>query len=276
MTAWDSLARELDLWGDAGKTAAFWWRDDDAVAPGEALERLLSLSGQHSAGLGLAVIPAHCDSALPEVLKHAAQRSAAEISVLQHGIAHQNRAPAGEKKTELTSAVPLGQTLEGLKAGQERLSKLFGPRLLPVLVPPWNRIAQDITAQLPACGFSGFSTYKARSHARPVANLLQVNTHADLLRWKPERGFLGEAEVLSLLQVHLEQRRGAQADPDEPTGILTHHLVHDQATWSFLDRLLGWLGQHPATKILAPSEAFSHSARTNSNQVKDATGKSSV
>lgn len=276
MTAWDALARELDLWGDAGKTADFWWRDDDAVAPGEALERLLTLSGQHSAGLGLAVIPAPCESTLPEVLDRAARQSTAEIAVLQHGIAHENRAPAGEKKTELSSAVPLEETLEGLKTGHERLSRFFGPRLLPVLVPPWNRIAPGVIAQLPACGFSGFSTYKARSHPQPVVGLLQVNTHADLLRWKPERGFLGETEVLSLLQSHLEQRRGAQADPGEPTGILTHHLVHDEATWHFLDRLLGWLGRHPATKILAPSEAFSHSARTNRNQIKDATGKSSV
>lgn len=259
MTSWDALARELDLWRDAGKTAGFWWRDDDAVAPSAALAHLLALSLKHAAGLGLAVIPERCDAALAPVLAEAARNSTAGIAVLQHGIAHENSAPAGEKKTELSSAAPLNDLLERLKAGQNRLSGLFGARFLPVLVPPWNRIAPEVVTALPSCGFTGLSTYKARSRPTPAPGLLQVNTHADLLRWKPERGFLGETEVLTLLQEHLRARRTNKADAAEPTGILTHHLVHDEATWSFLDQLLGWLNRHPATKFLAPSEAFSHS-----------------
>lgn len=273
MTSWDALACELELWRDAGKTADFWWRDDDAVAPSAALERLLNLSRKHSAGLGLAVIPERCDAALAPALAEAAQDSAAEIAVLQHGIAHENTAPAGEKKTELSNAVPLSSTLERLKTGQNRLSGLFGAQFLPVLVPPWNRIAPEVTEQLPSAGFSGLSTYKVRLQPEPAQGLLQINTHADLLRWKPERGFLGEAEVLTLLQEHLQARRENSADAAEPTGILTHHLVHDEATWVFLDQLLGWLNQHPATKFLAPSEAFSHSEDRNRDKKQEAARK---
>ena len=44
MTGWQALAGELDRWQRAGRRADFWWRDDDAVAPGLALERLLGLA----------------------------------------------------------------------------------------------------------------------------------------------------------------------------------------------------------------------------------------
>jgi hypothetical protein len=30
---------------------------------------------------------------------------------------------------------------------------------------------------------------------------------------------------------------------DLPTGILTHHLVHDTATWRFLENLQDWLAK---------------------------------
>ena len=38
---WQKFAAELDRW--APGEATFWWRDDDAIAPTTALERLLAL-----------------------------------------------------------------------------------------------------------------------------------------------------------------------------------------------------------------------------------------
>jgi len=35
----------------------------------------------------------------------------------------------------------------------------------------------------------------------------------------------------------LRARRQGHADADEPTGVLTHHWSHDEATWAFLERL---------------------------------------
>lgn len=265
MTGWDDLTEELDLWRVAGRVASFWWRDDDAVAPSESLERLADLSKRHSANLALAVIPESCEEALAPTLEGYAETSRARIEVIQHGIAHQNLAAEGEKKTELTATASLDDTMARLRAGRERLASHFGPLFVPVLVPPWNRIAPDLIPQLPSCGFIGLSTYKIRSERHPASGLLQINTHADLMRWRPERGFMGESEVLTLLKTHLVTRRKALVDPhyppsvsDEPTGILTHHLVHDEETWRFLDNLLDTLRRHPATKLLAPSEAFFH------------------
>src|SRR5690348_9103787 len=52
---WSDLADELDCWQAAGRTATLWWRDDDAVAPGARLERMLSIAG--GVPVALAVIP---------------------------------------------------------------------------------------------------------------------------------------------------------------------------------------------------------------------------
>ena len=65
---WPGLSAELDAWAAAGRTATFWWRDDDATAPTPELGRLLRLAGAHGAPLALAVIPAEAGPALAEAL----------------------------------------------------------------------------------------------------------------------------------------------------------------------------------------------------------------
>ncbi|MDA0702442.1 MAG: polysaccharide deacetylase, partial [Proteobacteria bacterium] len=41
MTDWHAFSQELDRWAADGRRATFWWRDDDARAPGPALDALL-------------------------------------------------------------------------------------------------------------------------------------------------------------------------------------------------------------------------------------------
>jgi len=94
MTAeWPDLIAELDRWGEAGKIASLWWRDDDAVAATPALRSLLRLTGDLP--LALAVIPAELDPDLPGFL-----RPMAQVAVLQHGWRHANHAAPGAKKTK--------------------------------------------------------------------------------------------------------------------------------------------------------------------------------
>src|SRR5215467_3832339 len=95
---WPDLVDELDLWEETGRVATFWWRDDDAEAPSQALERLTSIAGRIP--VGLAVIPAAVQSELAEWLSDRARSApAARIDVLQHGWAHSNHS-AGAKKSE--------------------------------------------------------------------------------------------------------------------------------------------------------------------------------
>jgi hypothetical protein len=251
MTSWEALEKELDRWADWDRRAAFWWRDDDAVAPGPALARLLDLAGPNGLPLALAVIPDSVEAALAEDLAARGQ----DIAVLQHGLAHRNLAPPDAKKCELLG-VP-GQ-VEALSQARDRLAALFGVRFLPVLVPPWNRIDKQMVPELTTCGFTALSTFTARKTAQAAPGLRQVNCHLDLLRWHPTKTFAGEAGLLSEICRQLQGRREGALDEEEPCGILTHHLVHDSACWAFLDKLLSILGGHAGARVCSAHEIFEH------------------
>ncbi len=251
MTHWSDLTQELDAWAADGRRATLWWRDDDAAEPGAALERLLALAVTHDLPLALAVIPARATKALAQRLAEAEG-----VTLLQHGYAHRNHAPAGEKKVELGPERLAVEVLEELAHGRILMTELFGPGWFPVLVPPWNRIADNLTPALTGLGYSGLSAYGPRRAVQAAPGLTQINCHADIMRWAAPRGFVGEAEALDLLTGHLGARRAERADVDEPTGLLTHHLAHDAACWAFLDALIARLTDHPAVRFVAAAEAF--------------------
>ena len=86
--AWRALADELARWRDTGRTAEFWWRDDDAAWPVPALLRLLALAEGNAVPLALAVVPLEVQSELFAA-------AGPQTSILQHGTDHRNRAAAG-------------------------------------------------------------------------------------------------------------------------------------------------------------------------------------
>ncbi|WP_193366812.1 hypothetical protein [Pelagibius marinus] len=254
--AWAALEAELDAWAAAGREARIWWRDDDAAAPSPALERLLDLAAARAAPLALAVIPATAEDALADLL----DGQDAQTAVLQHGFAHANNAGSlgepGAKKCELIDPQRRPAVLDELRRGQEGLAARFGRRFLPVLVPPWNRIAAALLPRLPGLGFTGLSTYRARAAAEAAPGVPQVNCHLDIMQWRPERRFLGTEAALGLLNGHLAAKRQGRADPGEPSGILSHHLVHDGAAWDFLGELLARLAGHRAVRLLPAATVF--------------------
>lgn len=249
MNVWDALARELDLWGEAGKTADFWWRDDDAHQLSPALDRLAATA--QGAPIGLAVVPAKLADELSQAID-----KYENITVLQHGYSHQNYASPTDAKIELGPQRPLVHTLGDLATGRARLEIVFGPRALPVLVPPWNRLAPGLVPLLPEIGYRGLSTYGARGRPEPVPNLAQVNAHVDIVDWHGSRGFLGDDAVLDRAVDFLARRRARDIDMDEPTGILTHHLVHDEACWTFLERFVALIESHGAARWRRPADLF--------------------
>lgn len=245
--SWTELRAELDRWAASGRHATFWWRDDDAVAPSPALDRLLGLAARHGRWVGLAVIPAGAGPALAERL------AGTSAVVIQHGWAHRSHAPAGEKTAELGDHRPAEAVLAELAAGRERLQALFGDRFRPVLAPPWNRIGSRLRARLDETGLAVLSGFGARDAAPGPA---QLNTHADPIDWRGGRGFAGIDRALAPVLRHLSDRRLGAADPEEPTGLLTHHLAHDDEGWIFLDGLLSLLARHPAVAWPAPDSLF--------------------
>jgi len=223
--SWTALAAELREWRRTGRRADFWWRDDDASSRTPALERLLALSRKSGVPLALAAVPLAWEGPMPEK----------DTCVIMHGCDHCNRAAPGEKKTEFPALESDDAALERLAQAREQLARLAGARFIPVLAPPWNRLRESLVPRLPEAGLRGLSRYGPRR--APGHGLLEVNTHVDIVAWRRDRGFVGDAEALDLVVGHLAARRSGAVDSAEPTGLLTHHALHDAQAWNFLERL---------------------------------------
>lgn len=228
--AWRRFTDELARCRDAGQAVEFWWRDDDAALPHPALARLLDLAARSRAPLALAVIPLHARA-------EALAGLGGSVAVIQHGTDHVNRAGPAGKKTEFPAEEPAHAAASRLRAGWRRLAELAEGRALPVLAPPWNRFPPAFAPALAAAGYRGLSQYGARRSALAAPGLVQVNTHVDLIAWRSGGGFAGEPGVLDAAARHLQAKREGRADAAEPTGWLSHHLVHDAEAWDFLERL---------------------------------------
>lgn len=250
MSVWQRLTEELDRWQADGRTATLWWRDDDAVATTPALERLLDLQHGRGVPLGLACIPARAERALAVKLEQYPG-----IAVLQHGYAHENHASEGERAIELGGNRRPEQVVADMKRGRDKLRGLFSERLLPIMVPPWNRISPDLFPHLRDLGFRALSCFAPRARREAVAGVVQSNCHADLIDWRGGRRFRGEERTLEQICAHLAARRSGDADGDEATGILSHHLVHDDGCWGFLETLLELGSRHPGARWLETEQA---------------------
>lgn len=254
---WSDLANELDCWGAEGRTATLWWRDDDAAAPCDRLDRQLAIAGE--APVALAVVPADAQRGLAAQFDAAGRgsREIPRVAILQHGWRHTDHGSRdGAKKSEYPAQRSVESVAADLDTGRSRLRTLFGDRALPVLVPPWNRFAEAFLPLLPACGIAAISQAKPRDEAWPAPGVFAANVHLDLVAWKEDRGFVGEAAALGGLVGHLRARRRGEVDRDEPTGVLTHHLVQDEATGDFLLRLVALTAAHRAARWLDAREVF--------------------
>jgi len=246
---WRALADELARWREGGRVAEFWWRDDDAARPDPALKRLLALAQGTGTPLALAVVPMQAE-------EEAFEGIGPGVSIIQHGIDHGNRAGAGEKKTEFPAGESPRAAAARLTAGRERLAAWAQDRFVPVLAPPWNRLPEAFIPQLAPAGFRGLSRFGVRAAAQPAPGIRQVNTHVDLVAWHAGRGFVGEDAALAAAVGHLAAKREGRADAGEPTGWLSHHAVHEEAAWTFLERLFETLRAEPGLRWMGVRELF--------------------
>lgn len=252
-TAWSDLVDELDRWRAAERVATLWWRDDDAVAPSPLLDRLLEIA--RDVPIALAVIPAEVEPELGTWLSRSSPSARRpRLGVLQHGWRHSNHSVGG-KKSEFPASRASEDVRFDLAGGRARLTHLFGSRALPILVPPWNRFDDSHLPLLAGCGIRAISRMYERSGVSSTPGVTEVNVHVDLVAWGGDRGFIGEKAALSAIVGHLRARRLGCAR-DEPTGILTHHLVQDEAADAFLQQLVAITGGHPAACWLDGFEIF--------------------
>jgi hypothetical protein len=237
---WTPLDRELDRWTAAGLCLPVWWRDDDAIAPSPALERLDALAATHALPVHLAVIPQGATQALAEYV-----RATPNLIPVVHGWAHASHALQGAKKAEYPDTRPSEEMAVEAAQSLTRLSGLFGADLARMFVPPWNRISPRLVADLAGLGYCALSTFTPRDAAFAAPGLARINTHLDPVFWKSGRGLVAPETLIAHLVRQLTDRREGTVDNDEPYGILTHHLVHDEAIWGFTDALLSRLMHGP-------------------------------
>ncbi len=226
---WQILDSELARWPTP---PTLWLRDDDAVGPAPAFARLADLCARHAAPVCAAVIPARLEDTFAGWL----DRRSDAIAVAVHGIAHTNHAPSGEKKSEFGDHRPAAVMAAELVEGRKRVTEAFGAKARAVFVPPWNRIGTRAAAALGPAGYTALSAKAPKSHDS-VTGVTVADVHIDIIDWRGGRVFRGESAVLEEVRGRLEKLR-RENKRGEPTGILTHHAVHDAAGWTFLENLL--------------------------------------
>ena len=204
---------------------AFWWRDDDAKAPGAALDRLELLSRHIDLPVHLAIVPAHAQQSL------AASLDTDRLIPVIHGWAHRDHSGGVGKKNEFLN--PRDDAIRDTAKAMAHMRSLFGAALRPMFVPPWNRINDDVTQALARQGFSALSTFGPRKSADAAIGLVRINTHIDPIWWKGTRDLMDPDQLIAQAAGHLDARRRRVEDPVEPFGLLTHHLVHTDAIWDF-------------------------------------------
>lgn len=243
---WSDLTAELDRWHGSGMVATFWWRDDDAVDVTPQLERLLAVAG--TIPLCLAVIPARAGRAL-------ADRIGGEptVTVLQHGWAHVSHVEQGV--SEYPPSRTDDEVARELVAGRAILSDRFGRQAIPVFVPPWHAFDHRFVPLLGSCGLAGISR-KGPRQSRQTAGLVQVNAHVSPITWSSPPSFAGDDAYLEQFVGHLEGRRLGRYDAAEPTGLLTHHLDQNDASFAFIARLAEVVGDHPGAAWVSTRGLF--------------------
>ena len=245
-----ALRRELDAWADAGRTAEFWWRDDDLGSPTARLDPLLRTAAALGAEPLLAIVPHWATADLPSRLAGAPAR------VAVHGWAHVDHQSGRGKKAEFGDARPLEALLSDAIRGRERLEDLFDLALLPCFVPPWNRITPDLIDILPRAGYRALSGFGAGPTT--ARNLVWINTHVDVIDWRGDRRFIGTGALARTVTRDLSLRREEQLGT-QPIGLLTHHLEMNDADWNGFRDVCDILVTHPAARMVSSGRLFERS-----------------
>lgn len=232
------LLDELSRRQDAGSPVTFWLRDDDAVVPSAALDRFNTLTEAYSVPATLAVIPENTGEALAKCLQ-----PMSHIDIAVHGWSHSNYAPATQKRQELGSHRPVELVLGELSKGFDNLSTLYAKHFVPILVPPWNRITPNLLDSLAGVGFTALSAFGQEE----PAVIKMLNTHVDLIDWKGTRGGRATDLLIGDFINTIQTTR-------KPIGFLTHHLVHDDAAWAFMETLFDATVRHTGCRWVSSRE----------------------
>lgn len=260
--AWRDLDDELSRWNDEGREAVMWLRDDDAVTVTPALDRLETLARRYQIEAAIATIPAFTDAALVARFRSSGSSAPAFVAMC-HGWRHDNHARPEAPAEFGPDRRPLDIEAD-LKLARAAFERTLGISN-PYFVPPFGQIAPPVRSALVQLGFSGLSNQNGRHLAR-LARLAArtewlppcpapqpvwpstLDAHVDPVDWSRKTARADEHSIAALIG-ELRLRRKGYKPVSAPIGLLGHHLVHDEAIWSSLERLVSRLRQATAVRF---------------------------
>jgi hypothetical protein len=83
--------------------------------------------------------------------------------------------------------------------------------------------------------------------SREPRGMPEVDCDLDIVDWRNGRRGRSMDDLCGRLASLVAAGRGR----DRPIGLLTHHLVHDEAAWSFVAAFIEHVGRHPAARFVA-------------------------
>jgi predicted deacetylase len=238
----DPLREALDV---APEPVVCFLRDDDVGWRADRLCDLLDLVGKLGLPVDLAVIPAVLDERTARELVGRIERSDGRLGVHQHGYAHVNHEPSGERKCEFGRARHREDQLRDIATGRERLELLLGPAVEPIFTPPWNRCTEATGSCLSELGFEILSR-EARAAPLDAPGLRELPVSVDLL--KRRNGARLPVEQIAAIATAAVQRGG-------PVGVMLHHAEMGRREMEAAAELLRTLAGHARTRCVRMREA---------------------
>jgi hypothetical protein len=236
VSAWlDPLRAALEA---AQETIVFFFRDDDAGWGDDRLHALLDVYEAAGAPLDLAAIP--CALSPPLARRLGARRRAAPelFRIHQHGLAHRNHEPVGHK-SEFGPSRPAELQLADVLRGRELLLARLDEEPEPIFTPPWNRCTAETAHAVRTAGLRVLSR-ESRAEPLRVEAVQELPVSVDWVRrragLRASRRELGAALAQAV-------RAG------EPTGVMLHHAVMDEADRGAIAELLAVLASSANVRV---------------------------
>jgi hypothetical protein len=217
-----------------------FFRDDDVGWRDDRLRDLLDLFREMALPIDLAAIPAALDPPAARELGRRIERSGGRLGVHQHGYAHANHEPSGERKCEFGPGRSRDAQLRDITAGRSRLELLLGPAVDPIFTPPWNRCTRVTASCLAELGFEVLSR-EARAEPLDVPGLRELPVGVDWL--KRSGGARLPPEAIADLAATAVERGG-------PVGVMFHHAEMDGSELEAAAQLLAVLAEHDGARCV--------------------------
>jgi len=137
----------------------FFIRNDDVSTFSEPLRKFVNFMLIHKIPIIYGVIPARLEKETAVLLREAKEKNPGLLDIVQHGYAHDNYAPFGEKKYEFGEGRSYDRQLHDITEGMKIMHRWFGDLVTPGFIPPYHA---DDPNTIDAIEALGIPLYSAR------------------------------------------------------------------------------------------------------------------